>query len=189
MLKGIPTQIEILAIDRIKKNLMAIKPSWSIEKTLQKFNEENLPFLPYNPDYMPDSAMEIGNMTQTFLQQMGVNFRTAIEFSMIIQHVIGYDLAYRLRIQDMLNEIEDYSNPRKELKRLWGIYKKRETVIPTYMIPKARKYFNIMLLSLLIPKVKRAFKYTLDNTDWDRIKFAEEDKEWIKIRTDYKFYA
>lgn len=157
-------------------------------KWLIKFNSKTLHILDFVPS-VTESAIEIAWLPALFLSYMGANHYTH-NLGFIMEYIIGYDMAYRLRIQDIMNESNEVRlliNPRRELKRLWKIYERRECVIPTYMLPKARRLFNIMLLLLWIPKVKKAFRKTVKTIEWDKIKFTKEDEEWIKVRVDYKF--
>lgn len=184
-LKGVPTPEIMEKVDKVKKMLIDdINHPWRFilwEKWYRRFWSKAI----CCPIDGVDSAKEIG----IFIR----NLTNKESLGLIAYFVVGSDMAYRLRIQDMLNEIiideKTLSNPRKELKRLWKIYERRESVIPTYMLPKSRRVFNLIYYALFVPSVKKRFVGALRSMNQNRIKFTDEDKEWIKHRVDYKFYA
>lgn len=178
-LKGIPSPEVMEKVDKVKKEIIAcVYKPWKF-LWLDRFELlEQLRF----PIEITQSSREIslfvGRCTKSF-------------WGVIAMYVIGCDMAYRLRIQDMLNEANKWDlvdDPHRELNRLWAIYERREQVIPTYMLPKSRKVFNLIYWALYIPKFRRSFEDACRRADWDKFKFTDEDKEWISVREDYKFY-
>lgn len=187
-LKGIPTPEIMEKVDRIKK--VVIDDIYHPWRFIRWERYKRALAIKVQPD-----TLVVFNVTNSAEEMSFLVYRvTGSEMLFCVsQAVIGYDLAYRLRIQDMFNEMildeDTYKNPRKELKRLWKIYERRECVIPTYMLPKSRKVFNLIYYALCVPHFKRKFVRALKELDREKIKFTEDDKEWIKMRTDYKFYA
>lgn len=180
-LKGIPTPEIMEKVDTVKKILIGcVYRPWD--------------FLKIDPEYLykiilfdvildiTDSSKEIGVFVK--------NLTKSIWWGYLSMYIVGYDMAYRLRIQDMLNECdheEIVNHPQRELKRLWKIYVRRECVIGDYMIPKSRRLYWLLRIVLLLPKFKRAFQNAMRQVNWDRIAFTSEDVEWIQQRVDYRF--
>ncbi len=167
-LRGIPTPEIMERVDTVKKMIVKGK-FW-------KLSEMNTICSSLLLD-VTESAKEIGKMFPMRIRK-------------IVTAILGYDLVYRLRIQDLFNETTQTSlmiSPRGELKRLYALYLEREVIIPTYMQWKFKRLFDILLLGLYVPKFKRAFKKAIELGNWEKIKFTKEDLEWCKVRNDYKF--
>jgi hypothetical protein len=180
-LKGVPTPEIMEKVDKVKKEIIqCVYKPWRF-LTLDKHKlYEDITDIDLD---VTESANEIAGFILILTGDLRLNI--------IAEYIIGYDMAYRLRIQDMFNEMdkeEAIKNPRKEIKRLWSIYEKRESVIHTYMLPKSKKVYNLIQIALLFPTIKKRFIYAVQNIDWDRMKFTQDDLEWIKVRQDYKFF-
>ncbi len=195
-LKGIPTPELMEKIDKMKRVIKDdIFHPWRLvplKRWIHNLCTEKSKMLPViDVNNLTISSGHIALVTVYFFNSITlIPMPDYARLWYIVLSIVGSDMAYRLRIQDLLNECDKnelYQHPRKELKRVWQIYLRRETVIPTYMIPKARKVFNLMLLALWIPKYKRAFRHAILHIDWEKIAFTDDDKEWIKMRQDYKF--
>ena len=120
---------------------------------------------------------EIGKFVRGFLEGLGLNEELSRNYARIVMMILEFDNAYRYRAQDILGEIEKLNNPRKEIKRLFKIYSKRELLERGNLEWGARaKIRKILLLRhlLLLPKIKRAFKAALKEIDLKKIKRSEE---------------
>lgn len=193
-LKGVPSPEIMDKVDKVKKLLISdLNHPWRMifyKHWIDRFNHESKEILKGVPVDITDSADEIGEFANVFFFHLGMESQSWI-FGNIVKGIIGYDMAYRLRIQDMMNEADKYQlsvNPRRELRRLWKTYERREQMIPTYMLPKSKRLFSLILLVLYVPKINKSFRKAVRETDWDKIKFTEEDREWIEVRKDYLFY-
>ncbi len=108
----------------------------------------------------------------------------------ILNYVLQYDWAYRLRFIDLCEEttLEALSNnPRKELKRLIQINRERdykETSHPTNPLvsDKITKLGNLLRTLLLIPTANRHFKRNLPK---QLPTFDDIDLYWALQRKDY----
>lgn len=175
-LKGVPTPFIIEKVDQVKKLVKyTITHPWNFYSLEKKANN----ILSNIPLDITDSAMEISE----FIVRIN-------KVGWIAYYIIGYDMAYRLRVQDIFNElslVDFHANPHRELRRLWKIYKQRECIIGDYMLPRAKKVYYLVHMLLFVPSLKKSIQNSLNLVQWQRINFSKEDKEWISYRTDYKF--
>jgi len=109
----------------------------------------------------------------------------AEEVAYSIAHIIEYDDAYRSRLQDMATEcnLDNLKrNPRKEISRLFDIMESRER--PGVFL-QTRKYKKLIMLALLLPGVRKAFK--LDGIYFKNMQYDKSDWYWVAFKDDYKF--
>lgn len=138
--------------------------------------------------YLCVTAHAIMQFTNTMLKALNVNEFLAKQFAYNIAHVFEYDDAYRLRIQDILSEM-DYeqmvNNPRKEIKRLLLIVKQREDHGHA-IFKKINHIISIVLLILLVPKYKKAFIVSAPHLK--NMVYDDADRYWACLKGDtYKF--
>ncbi len=161
--KGMPTEGAVQAINVVKK-LLRFQPMaamWiAIEPHILK------------TEYQMPITREICNM---FPSRLGIS----------IAHVLEYDSAYRLFIQDMFNETTKealLSNPVKEIWRLVGINKRRAHAVAHKTI---KRFAYIFMFLLFLPNIRKAFR----NCDFTKFQHDDSDKYWIALRTDYNAKA
>ncbi len=183
-LQGVPTPEIMEKVDKVKKMVIDdIYHPWRFWN-YQIRAASMIRILDDTPLSITNAAHEISHII--------VKITGNLWYATLASYIIGYDMAYRLRIQDMLNclDVDSFSkSPQTELKRLWQIYLKRESIIPTYMVPKSKKVYNLLRFALIWPPFKRKVITALQSTNWEDITFTAEDREWIKHRIDYNFYA
>jgi hypothetical protein len=123
----------------------------------------------------------------TFLNQLGINEKSADRLATIFVHLIEYDNAYRLRIADIMtysSKEKFANNTQKEIKKLIGILEDRDGI---QVSSKFSRFAKLIHYALYIPKVKKALIKAVVDSDFDDLKADESDKYWCVIRTDYKF--
>ncbi len=139
--------------------------------------------------YLTPIAQELFILVKVFLVRLGINEEQAIQFAEIFCHLIEYDDAYRFRLQDIFNEVNQESlltNPRKELKRVFKIYKERDSI---GVAEKFSIIYYLLLLVLLSPKIRSSFKEVVKVTNFSKLRFDEADHYWVSVRGDYKFFG
>lgn len=152
---------------------------------------DQIPYLYYQ--YYSEFGKSLWDFIYFFLKRLGIKDQVAYRTGLQIATMIENDDAYRVRLQDLLNEANKEAllkNPRKELLRLLEIYKQRE---PTLSDEKdlnhagARIIGMAKMISLLlyIPWVKNAFKFALNNVNFEWFKLDEWDHYWTLNRIDY----
>lgn len=141
------------------------------------------------PEYMTDSARELGFVICSFLEEVGLKSSTALQFSKIVSHLIEYDNAYRFRMQDLFTATTSdllLKSPIKELKRLARLSKERDSA------GVSKKFQTIIFftsLLLLHPRIRKAFKVSIKECDFSKLQFDKIDEYWVSMRTDYKYYG
>lgn len=137
---------------------------------------------------MCPAARNLSYVINDILTELGISTPTErLLFSYNLSHVFEFDDAYRYRIQDiatMINAISLYKNPRKELKRVFDIAVSREVHTPQKA--KMRKIYNLILLAMYIPKVKRAIAAVVPFY-LNLIRLDKGDAYWAGFKDNYNF--
>jgi hypothetical protein len=102
------------------------------QKALDAFNRVALKAV--SPTLLKDECLtnfsrETKRFIEVFVSKLGLT--GGDQLAVIVSNLIDYDNAYRLRLEDVLSETSKYrllKNPRKEIRRLVGILKERETL-------------------------------------------------------------
>lgn len=137
--------------------------------------------------FMTPAARNLRIFFTKFLQRIGVDQRIANEFAKIVGNIITLDDAYRFRMQDIASETTYRAlknNPRKELLRLFRIYKQREH---EGISKKIMTIVPIMSYAMLIPSVRKAFTDTLEDIDLSEMQYDEWDIYWVAQSDAYPF--
>jgi hypothetical protein len=166
--------------------VFALKPwSWKL-KTVDSFlhgyiRKANywLDFWYYQPPYYCPFALEIKNVIQFFLWKLGLNkdysSYTALIFAMFLEH----DDRFRLVPQDLISSTSKEAllkNPRKELKRIKKLLIEREPYVFTQQ--RIGSVLDLLSAALLIPQIKKAFKFAIREADFTKLQFDEGDEYW-----------
>jgi len=151
---------------------------------------DQVPYLHYQ--YYSEFGKSLWDFIYLFLKKIGIKDEIAYRTGLQITTIIEYDDAYKVRIQDVLNESSKEAllkNPRKELLRLVGILAKRDPTFSNTEIDGAgtRIIKTIQMASLLLywPPIKKAFVFALENINFEWLKFDEWDYYWCLNRGDY----
>ncbi len=141
----------------------------------------------YVTSFLTPFSLELGKFITTFLYNVGITEKTAVEFGKIVANMFEYDNAYRFRLQDLFtaSSLKDMKEkPYKEICRLLKLSKERDS---EGVSQKFRYIKPILFLAFLIPKVKKAFIKTLDLIEFKNLQLDEIDLYWIAMRTDYDY--
>jgi hypothetical protein len=140
------------------------------------------------------SAGELRKFVENFLINIfsdgipiAVRFNRAKSMAKIIANIIEWDNAYRYMMQDMMSETNSYrlyKKPRKELKRLAEIFKQRSQSAVSEKIGHGLK---IVMMALLIPKVRSAWKEALKQSTFSRLQMDDADAHHTLIMADYNY--
>ena len=132
-------------------------------------------------------AQEIRNLIGSFLIKINIDEKDAKIFAELVSTVIDYDEAYRYRIQDLMVETtknELIKRPIREIR--WIVKKVMERDIPDVAL-KFKRIGILLTLLLLIPKYRKAFKETIEESYIDKMYPDVADWYWMCQREDYKF--
>jgi len=128
---------------------------------------------------------EIKHFLMKFLSGLGIGNEEFL--ARILITVFEFDDVYMMFLRDLANETTPErlkKEPRKEIKRLYGIFMERLMGAwkhdPTRRVKKfsgsVGSIVKIALFAFLIPKIRRAFNAALDEIDFTRIQMDEIDR-------------
>ncbi len=157
-------------------------------------------------EYLSEFSRNLHIVIFFFLLKIGFEESSCEKFADVFVHLIEYDNAYRLRLEDIFSETtaEELSKrPIKTVLRLSKLLKEREKVYyppvgstpndPSYFYPTASLQkkitaFTILLVSALImPRIRKAFKSAILTTNFNKLQLDDIDLYWVAMRTDYLF--
>jgi len=155
------------------------------------YNEcEQIPYLGY--EYYSEFGKALWHFIYFFLKKIGIKDSIAYRTGLQIATMIEYDDAYMVRLQDIFSESSKealYNNFRKETLRLMDIYSKRENHFDEkdlmQISTRIVKIVKLMGWLMYIPRVKKAFRFALDNVNYEWFKFDNWDLYWTFFREDY----
>lgn len=132
-------------------------------------------------------ARELHWCVFTFLVEVGVDEVKADKVAEIFVHLIEFDNAYRYRLLDIFytTSKEKLSKPITELQRIIKMIEYRDNYTVSV---KFKLVGRLILLALLLPKYRRAFKKVVDGVDLKNLQPDDGDKYWMYCRSDYRFF-
>lgn len=197
-IKGMPTAEALgavnitkrILIEWVKSTPLVAFPFININKLTSSFNRLSWAVMsPYilKEEYKQTFTQEFSCLVDNFLKKIGVE--ESIQIADTISHIFEYDSAYRLRIQDLLSEtskVKLHNSPIREIMRLSNLSKQRDH---EYVYKNVRIIKILLSIMLIIPKYRRAFKYAIMSSDFERLQFDKCDRYWASLRRDYKSYG
>lgn len=160
-----------------------------LNKVLQSINWQSYrvlsPFI-LKHHYLTRFSQELHFTVFTFMLELGLEEKQADIFAKIISHVIEYDSAYRNRLMDILSETDKnkLQKPIKEIKRLFGLFKEREG---DSILEKYTSFLSVLLLALYIPRIRKAFKTTIQTINLENLQLQDSDKYWLCMIPNYNY--
>ncbi len=160
-----------------------------LEKMIESFNRIAWRVIsPYilKDNYCTTFTPEFRKLIVNVLLNLGITEHIAVRFGKIVSHLLEYDNAYRLRLEDIFSETkkEYWKNPSKELSRLSKIFSYRD--INPAVTKKVNQLVFLMKIALLVPKIRDAVKKSIDQCDLKNLHLDEVDTYWLTLRSDYK---
>lgn len=141
--------------------------------------------------YYNDCSRELFQLVFSFLRRLGFNFYLSYSIARIVASLLEFDNGYRLRVEDLFSATTKEKMihaPRAELTRLEAIYHSRENYKGEEGIEgKFTAVFKGLKLLLLIPKVKKAFRFALVDSEFGNFQLDEIDKYWADRFSAYNF--
>jgi hypothetical protein len=164
-----------------------------LERFIESFNKQAFRIAvagdePYflKEKHMTPCSRELQFSIFTFLFEIGINEDIADRFSEIFSHILEYDNAYRYRFMDIMGETtkEDLQSSHKAIRGLIEVIKQREN---NQCGDKYLRIAKLLHLALYIPKIKRAFLRTLEQTDIENLQPQQADLYWMCSKNSYPF--
>ncbi len=140
------------------------------------------------PRFYGECPSAIWNFVSIFLREIGIERVLADNVGKIFATIIEYDDAYRYRLEDIVSEFtreEILKNPRKALDKLIRIVQERDKQVGEKFVAFAK----ILKFALLLPSVKRSFKWALRLTEFKDLQYDVNDKYHCYLRTGYNYFG
>lgn len=147
---------------------------------------DQIPYLHY--PYYSEFSKALWDFIYLFLRKLGIKSEIAYRFGLQLATMIEYDDAYKVRLQDITNEIDFKKNLRKEILRVLELYRQRDTFEEDNDAHAGGRIMKIAKLGsflLYIPKVKKAFQFAIENINTEWLKLDDWDYYWTLNRGDY----
>jgi hypothetical protein len=199
--KGLPYPEAIWSVNSVKRITLLLMYSIgfykffskkSIEKIMAAYVRECDMILEkcmLKDEFFCKSAKELLKGLQIFFTTLGFKEDLSYRISRIIAMMLEYDNAYRYRFQDLASETsstELFMNPVKELKRLIRIAFNRDN---KGIASKTTKLIKLVTLILIVPKIRKAFRYAVFGVKFQNLQFDEDDRYFCLNRSDYNFFG
>lgn len=156
-------------------------------------------------EYYCNFSKAVWDFTTTFLKELGLSDKCndplcelplndcpkslVHRVGKVVATLFEYDDAYKIRPMDILTETDKETllkDPRGESNRLLLIFKHREPSLGPYEVgDKIITLGRLLSYSLLIPKLKKAFKKAIENVNFNWLQLDESEYFWNLNRTDY----
>lgn len=137
------------------------------------------------------AARSIWTVIEVFLELLGIDPDEATKTAKMIATIFEYDDAYRYRIQDIATEASRHAlieRPIREILRLSDIYVARERA--DHVLPNFRAFKAILVMLLLHPKIKRAFRLAIINlpqAKFSNLKLDNADRYHVLLLGGYDY--
>jgi len=145
----------------------------------------------FHTRYYIESCRELMEFVYRFLRKLGFSFDVSYNFGRIPATIFQLAEGFRFRLEDifgMTTKEKLLADPRGELKRMHKLYLERETYQGDNTAgDRFDMVFKILILALLIPKIKKAFKFALVDSDFKKFQLDEIETHWSNRRIDYHF--
>ena len=138
--------------------------------------------------YYSLEGRELMKGMEVFFTEIGLS--VADQLSWTITAIVDNDSAYYYRRGDIMSEASKENflkNPSKELSRLLQIFAERES--RPHMVEKFKTLALPIKLALLHPRVKKAFKKSIESMDFNNLGLDEADQYHVRTMSDYNFFG
>lgn len=199
--KGLPFPEAVYSINLVKRIVLLIAQSiapykllrikW-LEPILYTFIRESQQILNnclLKDSFYCTSAKEFRKLFNIFVQEIGIREDISLELSKAMATLLEYDNAYRYRFQDLMSETTKekmLKQPIREFKKLIQLAKERDMNV---VAGKTTTLLKLLTLSLLIPKIRKAFKKAIKGIDFEKLQLDEADRYFCLNRSDYRFFG
>lgn len=170
--KGLPTPEALTAINSIKKILKTFN---IFIFSTQRFETVCWPIM--------SSFILKEEYQQAFTKEFSKFFKG--KTAEIISHIFEYDWAYRLRIQDLFTASTKeklMKRPYREVKHLIQLNKERD-------YKEVSDKFKYVPYLFLIPSLRRSFRASLREIDYEKLCYDEGDRYWALQRIEYDSFG
>ena len=142
-----------------------------------------------HPQFNTDICRELGQPIMTFLVELGVDKLKAAKMSLIFITMLEYDMAYRLRIEDLLSETTKeklLADPVGEVQRLVKILAFRDPSRPG-LVDKFDRFARILKYGFFV--IRKPFRKALGPVDFAKLQLDETDRYQVRHWMGYNWFG
>ncbi len=169
--RGYPTFQAVQAINIVKKALTA-SPLTVALTTLAPITMRQ--------ELMCPVARELRKMISG---QCSSSFR--FRLGLILSHIVEYDSAYRLRLQDALTATSQEALRRAPIREIWACVAHNRKNDYLAVHKKIRRVAWVLTIMLLWPPLRSKWRAALSACHWEALLPDDADRYWIAQRDDY----
>lgn len=140
-----------------------------------------------NPRFNMDICRALSQVIMDFIVAFGVNEEKAAKFSLILITLLEYDMAYRLRLEDLLSETTKeklLANPVKEIEKLIRILAERDPRRP-HLVKKFDKFAKLMKYGFFF--IREPFRKALAPVKFEMLQLDDIDRYHVRHWTGYNW--
>ena len=142
-----------------------------------------------HPQFNVDICRELGQPIMTFLMELGVDKMKAAKMSLVFITMLEYDMAYRLRIEDLLSETTKeklLADPVGEVQRLVKILAFRDPSRPG-LVDKFDRFARILKYGFFV--IRKPFRKALGPVDFAKLQLDETDRYQVRHWMGYNWFG
>ncbi|MEK6879935.1 MAG: hypothetical protein AABY22_10025 [Nanoarchaeota archaeon] len=144
-----------------------------------------------NPRYYSPLTLELMNIINIILIEIGISADTSKRFSFIFVSLIEYDRAYYPRVEDLFSETTKekmLENPKKEIEKLMQLFIERDFQRVTLQ-ERFYSFAKLVIYALYLPRFKRAFKKAFINSKFENLQFDDADRYHVREKGSYNWFG
>lgn len=142
-----------------------------------------------HPQFNTDICRELGQPIMTFLVELGVEQMRAAKMSLVFITMLEYDMAYRLRIEDLLTETTKeklLADPVGEVRKLIKILAERDQGRP-HLIEKFDRFARILKYGFFV--IRKPFRKALGPVDFAKLQLDDIDMYQVRHWKGYNWFG
>lgn len=141
-----------------------------------------------HPQFNTDICRELTQPIMTFMTELGIENMRAAKMSLVFITILEYDMAYRLRIEDLLSETTKekvMADPVGEAQRLIKILAERDK--RTHLIDKFDRFAKLLKYGFFF--VKKPFRKALSIVNFSKLQLDDIDRYQVRHWTGYNWFG
>lgn len=142
-----------------------------------------------HPQFNIDICRELSQPIMTFLTELGVEKMRAAKMSLIFTNILEYDMAYRLRIEDLLSETTKeklLTDPVGETRKLVKILADRDWTRP-HLVEKFDRFARLLKYGFFF--IRKPFRKALAPVDFSKLQLDEIDRYQVRHWKGYNWFG
>lgn len=142
-----------------------------------------------HPQFNTTICRELSQPIMTFLVELGVEKMRAARMSLVLITILEYDMAYRLRLEDLFTETTKeklLANPISETRRLIKILAERDWSRP-HLVEKFDRFARVLKYGFFF--FRKPFRKALEPVDFSKLQFDEIDRFQVRHWKGYNWFG